>query len=145
MPEEEQKGHNYFLYVIILSCITVIYVSYYIFYIQKDYDFVVETSCDNTQESCRYRDCGIDGECPPNNLSLYNEYTINASDFASCKHDDCTEVCKNESINCVKTECTEDDFTQGSCLAQIPAPIPEPIVTVPTKNTLKSSKLNTKK
>ena len=143
--DEDKGGHNYFLYSIILSCITVVFVSYYIFFVNKNYDFTVEISCDNKIESCRYRDCSIDGVCPPNNLSLYNEYSIRASDFSSCKNDDCTLACKTGSINCVKTECTEDDFTQGSCLAQIPEPIPEPIVTLPTKDTLKNSKLNTKK
>lgn len=71
MPEET-KTHNVFLYILLASCAVVIATSFYFFYFKKDYDFIVETSCDNTKEDCFYRDCSIDGECPPNNLSYSN-------------------------------------------------------------------------
>lgn len=126
MPEEESKAHNKFLNILVISSLVVINVCFYVFYYQKDYDFIVETQCDPAKETCFYRDCSIDGECPPNNLSYYNSYTIKAKDFKTCENEDCTQVCTTKQIECVKTECTEDDITSGACmLPEVPeAPIP---------------------
>jgi hypothetical protein len=119
MPEEESKGHNVFLYILLLSCFAVVLSSFYNFYFRKNYDFIVETSCDQTKESCFYRDCDVEGSCPPNNLSYYNEYTINAKDFYLCKDEDCTEAINSGLINAEKTECAESDFVEGYCVAPV--------------------------
>ncbi len=117
MPEEDKKTHNLFLYALLISCLAVIVISFYFFYYKKDYNFIVQTKCDNTKEKCFYRDCSVEGDCPPNNLSYYKEYTIKAKDFNKCTNEDCTEACANEVINCVKTECSEDQLIAGSCVA----------------------------
>lgn len=116
MPEEDTKEHNFFIILICLSSIAVIVVSIYFFYFKKSYDFIVETSCDPTAETCRYRDCEIVDECPPNNLSYYNEYTILASDFQACTNEDCTQACKEGTIECTKTECTTEELSIGICV-----------------------------
>lgn len=123
-----ERGHySIFLYILLASCVIVIATSFYFFYFKKDYNFIVETTCDNTKETCFYRDCSIEGECPPNNLSYYNQYTIKARDFSMCKDEDCTAVCTEGSISCVKTECTEVDIENNICV--IPEPIIEKVVT----------------
>ncbi len=116
MPEEEKKNHNIFLYIIGISCFVIIGVSFYSFYYKQKYDFLVETSCDNTTETCFYRDClAENNECPPNEFSYYNMYTIQASDFKACTNGNCAEACKRGTISCIKTECSESDTTDGTC------------------------------
>ncbi len=116
MPEEDIKSHNTFIYILLFSCFVVVAVSFYNFYLKKDYYFIVETNCDSTSETCFYRDCSIADECPPNNLSYYSKYTINANDFAMCENEDCTNFCKENADSCVKTECTEEDIEGELCL-----------------------------
>lgn len=139
MPEEEQKNHNLFLYVLLFSCLVVLIASFYSFYIRKDYNFIVETSCDNTKETCFYRDCSVEGDCPPNHLSYYNRYTIKANDFHACKDEDCTAICAEGGIACLKTECTDDDIANEICIA------PEPVVEEVAVPVVEDIKINKKK
>ncbi|MBP9715627.1 MAG: hypothetical protein KBD48_00335 [Candidatus Pacebacteria bacterium] len=137
MPEEEPKSHNVFLYILLISCAVVIATSFYFFYFKKDYNFIVETACDNTKETCFYRDCSIDGECPPNNLSYYNQYTIKARDFSACVNEDCTSAIQSGAVQGEKTECTEEDITNEVCVA--PEPAEEEIV-IPVVEEVKVNK-----
>ena len=121
MSEEiNSNTKNFFLYLL-LGCIFIaIASSFYFFYIKKDYDFFVETKCNPETETCFFRDCeGSPDICPPNNLSYYNQYTIKARDFKSCLNEDCTDVCNNKTIDCIKTECTEGDINEGICLTPL--------------------------
>jgi len=128
MPEEDIKSHNTFIYILLFSVIIVVAISFYNFYFQKNYDFLVETSCDSTSETCFYRDCSIADECPPNNLSYYNKYTIKASDFAMCKNEDCTNFCKENASLCLKTECTDEDIESELCLEPEPVSVEEDVI-----------------
>jgi hypothetical protein len=116
MPEAEKVEHNYFLYILLGGCLISIISSFYFFYFKKNYDFIVETSCNPETETCFYRDCINPDDCPPNNLSYYNEYTIKAGDFQNCVNEDCTEACKASAIDCIKTKCTETDISDGTCI-----------------------------
>jgi len=122
MPEKEEikKQHNFFLNALMILCLLAIGASFYFYYFKKDYDFIVEAKCDPTAETCFYRDCTNPDDCPPNQLSYYNTYTIKAHDFRFCLEGDCDQVCKNGLISCQKTECTESDISYGICL--IPNP-----------------------
>lgn len=113
---EDEKRHNLFLYILLGGVLIAIASSFYFFYFKKDYDFIVETKCNPETEACFYRDCTNPDDCPPNGLSYYNQYTINAGDFASCKDEDCTEACTLGTIACEKTECTESDINDGICV-----------------------------
>jgi hypothetical protein len=117
MPKE--KKHNIFLYVLLISVIISIASSFYFFYFKRDFNFIVETKCNPETETCFYRDCTINDNCPSDNLSYYNTYTIKASDFKYCTDEDCTSACKTGVILCKKTECTEKEFTDGTCVAPI--------------------------
>jgi hypothetical protein len=113
---EEDKKHNLFLYILLGGCVVAIVSSFYFFYFKKDYDFIVETKCNPETETCFYRDCTNPDDCPPNNLSYYNEYTLKAKDYALCPNEDCTDVCANGTAKCIKTECTDDDIQNGVCV-----------------------------
>ena len=115
LPEEDNK-HNIFLYILLAGVLIAIISSFYFFYLKKDYDFIVETKCNPEIETCFYRDCTNPDDCPPNNLSYYNEYTLRAKDFKVCVNEDCTEACTTGIINCVKTECTDSNIEDGTCV-----------------------------
>jgi hypothetical protein len=115
MPEEEKKSHNIFLYVLLLGCLVAIATSFYFFYYKKDYNFVVEVSCDPTKEICFQRDCSDPTNCPPNELSDFKRYTLNAGDFKMCENEDCTNACATGTIKCTPVACTENLDAGESC------------------------------
>ncbi len=113
----KEEGVNYFLIFVVLSVVAVIFTSFYNFYFKKNYSFMVEASCDSQKEVCFYRDCDTeDAECPPNNLSYYKKYTINAKDFPLCENEDCTNACSTGLIKCEETECVMQDVKDGLCV-----------------------------
>ena len=116
MPKEEKKI-NWFLWLIGLSCLAVITVSFYSFYFKKNYDFIVETPCDATKEECFQRDCTNPDDCPPNGLSSFKRYSLNANDFAKCENEDCTKACESGAIKCEQIKCAVDTETGESCLS----------------------------
>ncbi len=115
MPEGEEKKFNWFLWLISISCLTIISISFYFFYYKKDYDFLVEVACDPTQETCFQRDCSDPDNCPPNGLSDFKRYSLNAADFRMCENEDCKNVCENGIIKCEQVECSADLETGESC------------------------------
>jgi len=112
---EENKKHNIFLYVLLTGVIISVVSSFYFFYFKKDFNFIVETKCNPETETCFYRDCTNPNDCPPNNFSYYNTYTLKASDYKICSNEDCLEACTTGSIKCIKIECTESDLTDDIC------------------------------
>lgn len=118
--ENHKKNINIFLYVLLISIFIVIIVSFYSFYFNKNYDFLIETKCDPMTDVCFFRDCISTPEiCPANNLSYYNQYMIKAKDFKYCINEDCTQVCSDGSVECVKKICTESDINEGLCLVPL--------------------------
>jgi hypothetical protein len=83
------------------------------FLIQKNYNFVIETSCDPTTEKCFHRDCLADNSCPVDGLEDYGVYRISAKDFATCAGDSCELECKTGAASCVKEECGQSG--EDSC------------------------------
>jgi hypothetical protein len=112
---QEESKHNWFLILISLSCLAVIASAFYFFYFKKDYEFVVEVSCDITQETCFQRDCTNPDDCPPNGLSDFKRYTLNAGDFQKCENGDCKIACEAGTIKCEPVECSEDLDVGESC------------------------------
>ena len=115
MPEGAKKENNIFLFLLLGGSFIVIAASFYFLYIKKDYEFIVEVSCDPTKETCIQRDCSNPDNCPPNGLSDFKRYSLNAGDFESCKNEDCTEACETGSIKCTQIECVEDLTAGESC------------------------------
>jgi hypothetical protein len=110
----DKKEINYFLVFVFISLFLVVFSSFYNLFIKRDYDFLIETACDNTSEICFYRDCET-GECPPNGLSFYKEYHMRAYDFAKCENEDCTSFCATSS-KCEEVRCTDSDIENGICV-----------------------------
>ena len=81
------------------------------FFIEKQYDFVVESSCNPDSETCFYRDCSVEGDCPPNGLELYKTYVVSAADFKQCSDNSCETQCADGSIECELVACgsSEED------------------------------------
>lgn len=94
--------------VLALMVISAIGANFYTFYQQKSYDFLVETPCDEKTQSCFVRDCST-GECPPNNLSLYRSFHIEAKNFDACGTDSCLQECESGTIQCLETKCGESE------------------------------------
>ncbi len=114
MPEEDKKG-NWFLWLIGASCLVVIVASFYSFYFQKNYDFIVEVSCDPLKETCFQRDCSNPDDCPPNGLFDFKRYSLNAGDFKMCENEDCANACETGAIKCEPIVCMEDEEMGESC------------------------------
>lgn len=115
MPKEEDKNSNWFLWLIGISCLVAIFVSFYFFYFTKDYNFIVETACDTSKETCFQRDCTNPDDCPPNGLSVFKRYNLNAGDFNKCINGDCTNACETGAIKCEPIECAEDEEMGETC------------------------------
>ena len=86
--------------------LAVILGSFYTFYIQKDYNFVVETPC-SEGEFCFIRYCS-DGECPPNELERYRVFSLKASEFEKCSNDSCELSCRSGLMQCQEVLCDEE-------------------------------------
>ena len=115
MPEENEKKVNWFLWLIGISCLMAVASAFYFFYYKKDYDFIVEVVCDTSKETCFQRDCSNPDDCPPNGLSDFKRYILNAGDFKMCANEDCTNACETGAIKCEPIQCEEDLEAGESC------------------------------
>lgn len=111
----KEKSNNIFLRLVITSSISVIFLSFLFFYFEKSYNFIVESPCDPSHGTCFIRDCSVKGDCPPNNLSTFKRYSLNANDFKSCNNEDCTNACESGAIKCKPIECTENLDVGETC------------------------------
>jgi hypothetical protein len=129
----EEKSSNWFLLLLVGGSILVTAVSFFQFYIRKEYSFEVETACDPTTEACFYRDCEQEENfCPPNDLSYYKRYSISAGDFSSCTGGDCASACATGIITCTQIACDDASHAEGSVCVK-PAPeLLEETVTKPS-------------
>lgn len=115
MPEEDAKKNDWFLWVISISCVVAIFSAFYFFYFQQNYAFVVEVACDTSKETCFQRDCTNPDDCPPNQLSDFKRYTLNAADFKMCENENCAVACETGLIKCEPISCVEDLEAGESC------------------------------
>ncbi len=100
---DPQKSHlNSILTILFfLSFLLAIGASYYKYFYTKNYDYLVEATCDPNAGKCFYRDCENNPDsCPPNNLSYYKEYYVKAYDFPKCSDNSCQTECENGTISC---------------------------------------------
>jgi hypothetical protein len=112
---EIEKKSDWFLWLVGISCIAAVGYSFYSFYFQKDYDFLVEVACDPNIEICFERDCSNPDDCPPNQLFTFKRYSLKAADFQMCEDEDCTIACGNKIIKCEPMECVEDPDMGETC------------------------------
>lgn len=82
--------------------------NFYHYYISKNYDYLLEASCDPSFEKCFSRDCELSpDDCPPNGLSDYKQFIIKAYDFPKCKDNSCKSECEEGTISCEEIMCGE--------------------------------------
>jgi hypothetical protein len=105
MEEEKNNRSNIFLFLSLFVLFFAILISFYFFYIKKDFNFVLEFPCNSSEEECFVRDCESEGVCPPNNLS----------EFKKCEKEDCLSMCINGEIDCEQISCEEDSGAGEYC------------------------------
>lgn len=113
---EDKKHSSWFIRILLFLVVFSIILSFYLYLIKKDYDFIVETECNPTVEMCFYRDCSNPDDCPPNNLTYYKKFILNANDYNKCVNENCTQVCKSGYIECREIKCLQEDIDSGSCI-----------------------------
>ncbi len=106
MKERPSAFDQFLTYLFIITVLFAIGKSVHKYFYTKNYDYVVETSCDPQTERCFVRDCS-GGDCPPNNLSTYRRYTIKAYDFPKCSDNSCKSECESGAIACEPISCDE--------------------------------------
>jgi len=114
---DQKKEKDWFIWIVLLSCLIVVAYSFFYLFFKKDFSFIVETSCDSTREECFSRDCSNPDNCPPNGLSNFKRYSLKASDFKYCQNEDCTGVCETGEIKCEPIKCSENVDLGESCLS----------------------------
>jgi hypothetical protein len=106
---------NGFLFALLLiGSVVAIGASFWKYYYTKDYDFIVEASCEPQIEYCFFRDCEANPDsCPPNGLSNYKVFNIKAYDFDKCADNSCKVECESNKIACTQVEC--DSSNEDVC------------------------------
>jgi hypothetical protein len=121
MPEDEILKQNKFSKIFNILIVGVflltILTNFYFLFFQKDYEFIVETTCDPSKEECFERDCTNPEDCPPNGLPNFKRYSLSAKDFKMCVNEDCTQACESGFIKCTQLECIEDPEWGESCVS----------------------------
>ena len=115
MEEKPKKLLTPFTILNIVLFLGIIINSLYFFYFKKDFNFIVETSCDPSQEQCFIRDCTNPDDCPPNGLSSFKRYSLKANNFKYCLNEDCKIVCESGQIKCEAIPCVDDPEIGESC------------------------------
>ncbi len=125
--ETMEASSKALLWAISLSVVAVILSTAYLFLVLKNYDFVVEASCDPAaEEGCFYRDCST-GECPPNELEYYRVFLVSAKDFDSCSDNSCLKECTEGSIRCEEVTCDAEAGDDCTIIEDFKEDEPEPV------------------
>ncbi len=98
-------SHTVVQWFFALTALCALAASVWIYFIQKDYTFIVEIPCDPLVNECFVRDCEA-GDCPPEGLSSYREFAVPAALFDSCTTATCENVCLSGSA-CEEHYCRE--------------------------------------
>lgn len=105
-----KKYHTIMVLIFVVSFLSAIGSNFYHFLYKKDYNYLVEASCDPQTENCFFRDCeSAPDECPPNALSYYKSYYVDANDFKKCSDNSCLAECASGAISCQIVSCSEEN------------------------------------
>lgn len=114
-----ETSDKLFLAAISLLVIVALLITAYNFLIRRDYAFLVEASCDETQTTCFLRDCS-GGDCPSNELEQYRIFSVRAKDFATCADNTCLQECLRGNIECTEISCGESQDDECSAPPDTP-------------------------
>jgi hypothetical protein len=115
--EKLKKFFTPFTIINIVVFSAVVVSNFYFFYFKRDFPFLIEVSCDPNKEQRFERDCSNPDDCPPNGLSVFKRYSLNANDFKYCENEDCKDACETMKINCIPTACVEDPNVGEACVS----------------------------
>jgi hypothetical protein len=114
MPEKNEHSINPFVvWLFIFSLFAVIGSSFYTYYYTKNFNYLLEASCDEATQVCFVRDCSNPDDCPPNGLSIYTQYAVQGHDFSKCTDDSCLDECLQGIIECEEIPC--DPMAEEEC------------------------------
>jgi hypothetical protein len=119
MEQQQKKSNSWFLKTLVACCFISVFVSFYLFYYKKNYNFIVEFPCNTSKEICFQRDCTNPDDCPPNELSDFKRYSLNARDFYKCENENCTNACETGTIKCEPVTCVENLDAGESCSSTV--------------------------
>lgn len=107
-----QMEHSKVLNIVFLSSLLIVFLgSFFRYYYLKEFLVQIEIPCDPIVELCYERDCSIEDECPPNELSNYRLFEMSGSDFSQCdERDSCEDVCKNSNSTCIEIVCDSNEY-----------------------------------
>ncbi len=103
METPKINTNNNFFWIFLISIFIIILSNVYLYYFKKDFNILIEASCDPSIETCFQRSCE-NGECPPNNYEHYRSYSLKGYLFESCQLDNCESFCKNTN-SCIENVC----------------------------------------
>jgi hypothetical protein len=109
MDTDSKKPSVRILIAFIIITLFFVFLTGYTKYIfAKDYTFYIEAECNPDTTSCFIRDC--EEYCPPNGLSTYSAYYIDASEYSRCTSNDCSNICQDSTTAhlCEPIPCDSD-------------------------------------
>ena len=109
MDTESKHPIPWIFWILIASVLIILGQSIYKNYIAKDYLFFVEAKCDPALDECYSRSCDIEGDCPPDNLTLYRVFQLPASQFSDCSDNSCLNICPSETYSCEEILCSTQE------------------------------------
>ena len=131
MPESssDKKKNIWFFIILGILILASVGVTFYKYYILKDFQIVAEVSCDPATEVCFHYEptpCADDDlECVPEEAYDYKMMSKNAANILACENTeekiDCTEElsCLDNEENCSYEYCTEEALSDGvTCVNQ---------------------------
>lgn len=103
------RSDKLLLILVLLLTFATIAATAWLFLYEKKYDFIVEAQCDPAVETCFYRDCSNEDDCPPNGYEEYKTFVLDARDFERCEGDSCAEECESGEIECTPVVCGKSE------------------------------------
>lgn len=112
MDVPTKRSTPWIFWILIVSVLIILGQSMYENYILKKYVFFVEAQCDPSADECYVRSCDIEGDCPPNNLTIYRVFQLPASQFQNCSDNSCLNICPSIAHSCEEIACsTQSDIS----------------------------------
>jgi len=103
----QKKTTNVWILTVFFLCVVAALVmNYRHFFVEKNYQYLVEAPCDASQETCFVRNCTESpDDCGVNTFSPYKTYYLSARDFAACGDTACANECASGAISCTPVMC----------------------------------------
>ena len=95
-----------------VTFLCVLFSTWYIFILTKDYNYYLEGYCPANNETCFYRDCSEDGSCYEYQQEIYSIFKISAKEFEKCGGINCSDSCLKGELVCEQIICDSENYEQ---------------------------------